>query len=422
MTHAATFQQSWQAHASLGPSCAVADVREDGATIWSSSQHVHSLGPAIAVVLGMAPEHMHLVFREGAGCYGQNGADDVSADAALLSQAVGKPVRVQWSRQDEFGWEPKGTAMLTELQGGLDEDGNVVAWQYDVWTPTHSNRPGGDPGRLLAGQQVDPPFVPVPRGNGGGNRNAPSNYAFPNNHVAVHWTADPTLHQSSVRTLGGFHNATANEVFMDELAVIAEVDPIAFRLRHLTDPRAVAVVEAVAAMFGWEESSRSGPGSASGGPLRGRGVAFARYENENAYVASVVDIELDSTTGTIRVLNVYVAHDCGLVINPDGLRNQIEGNVIQGISRALKEEVTWNEAGITSLTWADYPILIFSEVPTIEIELLNRPDEPPLGAGEPAICTIPAAINNAVYNAAGIRLRTIPYTPERVLAAPQSLA
>jgi CO/xanthine dehydrogenase Mo-binding subunit len=413
LTHAASYRQSWQAHASLGPSCAVADVRADRATIWSSSQHTHGLARAIAPLLELPPDAVRLIYMEGAGCYGQNGSDDVAADAALLSQAAGKPVRVQWSREDEFAWEPKGPAMLTELRAGLDAEGRIVGWRSEVWTPTHSNRPGGDPGKLLAGQEADPPFVPQRGWRGGGNRNAPNDYAIPNQAVTVHWTSSPSLHQSSLRSLGGFHNGTANEGFMDELAHLAGADPVQFRLRHLEDPRAIAVVEEVARLSGWEAPLEPG----QDGLRRGRGIAFSRYENSYAYVATVAEIAVNPETGAIRVERVCVAHDCGLVVNPDGVVNQVEGNVLQGLSRALKEEVTWDVDGVTSLTYRDYPILTFSETPRIEVSLIDRPDEPAWGAGEPAICTVAAAVSNAVFDAVGVRFRTVPYTPARVLAA-----
>ena len=413
VTHAATFDQPWQAHASMGPSCAVADVRADGATIYASSQNVYALARSLASLLGLAPERVRVIYREGSGCYGHNGADDVSADAALLSRAVGRPVRVQWMREDEFAWEPKGPAMTSDIRAGLDAGGNIVAWDYRVWTPTHGTRPGGEPSRLLAAQLIDPPVAPAPYGQVGGDRNAPTIYTVPNNRVTVEWVSSPTLRQSSLRSLGGFHNTTANEIFMDELARLASADPVAFRLRHLVDPRAVDVLQRVVERAGW-----GGPlPERSDGRLTGRGVAFARYETAFAYVATVAEVAVDPASGAVRVERVVVAHDCGAIVNPDGLTNQIEGNVIQGISRALLEEVTWDRHEVTSLTWADYHILTFPDVPEIEVILIDRPGEPSWGAGEPAICPMAAAVSNAICDATGARLRAIPYTPERVLAA-----
>jgi CO/xanthine dehydrogenase Mo-binding subunit len=417
----ASYAFATQAHASLGPSCAVADVRNDGATVYSSSQNVFALGAALASLLGLAPELVRVIHVEGAGCYGHNGADDVSADAALLSQAVQRPVRVQWERADEFAWEPKGPAMVSRVRAGLDARGNVVAWAYEVWTPTHATRPGGEPVRLLAGELIDPPASPAPFGRIGGDRNASNNYTFPNCHVTVHWIATPPLRPGSLRSLGGMANTTANESFLDELAVAAGADPVAFRLRHLTDPRAIEVVRRAAQAAGWE-TRPSGPRTlgrdrAAGDLLTGRGIAFARYEARYAYVAVVAEVAVDPSSGGVRVGRVVVAHDCGLIINPDGVTNQIEGNVIQGISRALKEEVTHDRTSVTSLDWSTYRILTFVEAPTIEVVLIDRPDEPPLGAGEPAICPMAAAIGNAIFDATGARLRTVPFSPARVLAA-----
>ena len=418
----ATYEFSSQAHASMAPSCAVADVRPDGATVYASSQNVFGLRAALAPILGLAVGQVHVIYKEGSGCYGHNGADDVSADAAVLSQAVGRPVRVQWGRADEFAWEPKGPAMVSRVRGGLDAAGNVIAWDYEVWTPTHSTRPGGEPARLLAGELIDPPAPPAPFRWTGGDRNAPHNYSFPNNRITAHWIEAPPLRPGSLRSLGGMANTTANESFLDELAVAAGTDPVEFRLRHLTDPRAIDVIRRVAEVAGWE-TRVSGPGAPgrTGEPVgmltAGRGIAFARYETEYAYVAVVAEVTVDPSSGAVRVDRVVVAHDCGLIINPDGLSNQIEGNVIQGVSRALKEEVTFDQSRVTSLDWSSYRILTFEEMPRIEVELINRPEEPSWGAGEPAICPMAAAIGNAIFDATGARLRTVPFTPDRVLTA-----
>jgi CO/xanthine dehydrogenase Mo-binding subunit len=418
----ATYEFASHAHASMGPSCAVADVRQDGATIYSSSQNVFGLGIALASILRLPEERIHVIHMEGAGCYGHNGADDVSADAAVLSQAVGRPVRVQWGRADEFAWEPKAPAMLSRVRGGLDAAGNVVAWDYAVWTPTHTSRPGGDPSRLLAGELVDPPAPSSPLGRTGGDRNSAHTYAFPNNRVTVHWLAPTSLRPGSLRSLGGMANTTANECFVDELAAAAIADPVEFRLRHLTDPRAVEVIRRAAEAAGWETrpSGPAAPGrtpAIAGSLAIGRGVAFAQYESKYAYVATVAEVEVDPSSGAVRVSRVVVAHDCGLIVNPDGLLNQIEGNVVQGISRALKEEVTFDRSAVTCLDFSTYRILTFAEVPTIRVELIDRPDEPPLGAGEPAICPMAAALANAIFDATGARLRTVPYTADRILKA-----
>jgi CO/xanthine dehydrogenase Mo-binding subunit len=419
----ATYAFPHQAHGSLGPSCAVADVRPDGATIYCSSQDVFALRAALAPLLGLEIEDVHVIHREGAGCYGHNGADDVSADAALLSRAVGRPVRVQWGRGDEFAWEPKGPAMLCRLRAGLSAAGEVAAWEYDVWTPMHSTRPGGETGRLLAAELVDPPWPMPPARRVGGDRNAIPTYAVPHQRVTAHWIETPPLRPGSLRSLGGMANTTAIESFLDELAVAAGADPIAFRLRHLSDPRAIDVARRAADVAGWR-ARPAGPGTsrrtAGAGLARGRGIAFARYESKYTYVAVVAEVTVDRGSGAVAVTRVVVAHDCGLIVNPDGVINQIEGNVIQGISRALKEEVTFDQSQVTSLNWGTYPILTFAEAPPIEVALIDRPEEPPWGAGEPAICPVAAAIGNAIFDATGARLRTVPFTAERVLAAAQT--
>ncbi|MGE5335226.1 MAG: molybdopterin cofactor-binding domain-containing protein, partial [Nitrososphaerota archaeon] len=397
----------FQAHASIGPSCAVADFDGDLMTVWSSTQGVYPLRGALADLLGMPEERVRVIHREGAGSYGHNGSDDVAADAALVARELRQPVRVQWSRADEFTGEPKSPAMVIALRGGLDDQGAICGWAFEGWSPSHANRPR-QAGDFVAGRLVGAP-EPPPRGFFlGGDRNAPTDYTLPDQSVTLHWLARAPLRFSSMRSLGAFANTFANESFMDELAVAAGADPLAFRLRYLDDPRARAVVEAAARRAGWGEPLPAG---------EGRGLAFARYENTEAYVATVAQVAVDTAAGAVRVLQLVVAHDCGQVINPDGVRNQIEGNVIQSLSRALKEEVRFTPAGITSLDWESYPILTFAEIPEIAIELLDRPDQPPLGAGEPATVTTAPAVANAAFAACGVRLRAIPFTPARIKAA-----
>ena len=408
----ATYYQPYQAHASVGPSCAVADVGPDRAVVWSSTQGVYQLRGALAGLLGLPAERVRVVHLEGAGCYGHNGADDVAADAALLSQAVGRPVRVQWMRHDEHAWEPYGPAMVMAVRGGLDARGNVAAWDYQVWSPPHTARPSGDAGRLLAAQLVAGQ-APASRGSaGGGGRNAPTNYEFAASRVTGHWLATSPLRTSALRSLGAAANTFANESFMDELAAAAASDPVEFRLRHLADPRAIAVVRRAAELAGWQP--RPSPAADGGAAvLSGRGIAFARYENDGAYVATVAEVEVDRASGAVRVRRVIVAHDCGLIINPDGVRNQVEGNVLQSLSRALKEEIAFDGSRVTSVDWTSYPILRFPEVPEVEVALLDRPDQPPLGAGEPATPPTAPAIANAIFDATGRRLRALPLTPLR---------
>ncbi|HET9110838.1 MAG TPA: molybdopterin cofactor-binding domain-containing protein, partial [Ktedonobacterales bacterium] len=409
----ATYRQPFQAHAPLGPSCAVARVDDDGGvTVWCTSQGVFSLRGALADLLELPEDRVRVIFMEGAGCYGQNGGDDAAADAALIARAVGGPVRVQWTREDEFAWEPKSPAMLIEARGGLDAQGSLVGWTYDVWTPTHANRPRAAldlvAGQLARGKPAQPRGFFL-----GGERNAPNDYTIPNTRVTVHWLSGLPLRVSSMRSLGGLANTFANESLMDELALAAGADPLEFRLRALDDPRARDVVQAVARQARWSEPLVPDPA----GRAVGRGLAFARYENTEAYVAAIAEVAVDTATGAVRARRVVVAHDCGLIVNPDGVRNQIEGNVIQATSRALKEEVRFDSAHVTSLDWETYPILTFSETPDIEIVLLDRPDQLPVGAGEPATVVTSPAIANAIANATGARLRQIPFTPARVREA-----
>jgi nicotinate dehydrogenase subunit B len=404
----AVYEQPFQAHASIGPSCAVAEEKDGLLTVWASSGGVYPLRDALADLLGMPAERIRVIHMEGAGAYGQNGSEDVAADAALLARAVGRPVRVQWSRRDEFIGEPKAAPMVMEVTAGLGDDGRIVAWRYDVWSPSHTNRPRTALG-LLAGREIReqaPP--PTPAYFMGGARNAPTNYALPNQHIMIHSLAEAPLRTSSMRSLGGAGNTFANESFMDELASAAEMDPLAFRLRHLDDPRGRDALEAAARTAGWGEALPAG---------EGRGLSFARYENDQAYVATVAHVAVDEATGAVRVRRIVVAHDCGLIVNPDGVRNQVEGNVIQALSRALKEEVRFDAGGQTTVDWEGYPILTFSETPELEIVLINHPDEPSLGAGEPATVTVAAAVANAIFAATHARLRRVPFTPERVRAA-----
>jgi nicotinate dehydrogenase subunit B len=410
----ATYYQPYHAHASLGPSCAVAEVKGDQVTVWASTQGPYPLRGALAQLLELPAENVRLVHVEGAGCYGQNGSDDVAADAVILSQAVGKPVRVQWSRQDEFVWEPKSPAMVVEVHGGLDSQGNVVAWEYHVWSPSHAQRPRLA-GQLLTTQLISGQPAPQARFSFGAERNAPTNYAFPAQRVTVHYVPNSFLGVSSFRSLGGSKNTFANESFIDELAAMADVDPVEYRLRYLADPRERAVLIAAAEKAGW--NSRPSPRTHQTELVEGRGVAFTRYENDQAIVACIAEVQVERKTGVVRVTRLVLAHDCGLIINPDGVKNQIEGNVIQSLSRALKEEVQFDEMRITSTDWQTYPILTFSEVPEIEIVLINRPDQPAMGAGEPSTVTTAPAVANAIFDATGVRLRQMPFTPERLRAA-----
>jgi CO/xanthine dehydrogenase Mo-binding subunit len=454
-----TYYSPYHMHGSVGPSCAVANVTSapdaNGiqATVWSGTQGVYPLQQALADILSLPQSAIRVIYAEGAGCYGHNGADDAAADAALMSQLVGQPVRVQWMRWDEHAWEPLGPAMAHTLKGALDSRANVVAWSHTVYSPPHSSRPGGG-GSLLAGQEIGliPPPLPTNPVNQG-TRNGPVNYNFPAiklsaNHVQPYKTtsngaaATPLVNtlprSSALRSLGGMSNCFANESFMDELALAANADPIAFRKKYVCalsggsgsatsvpvqgqDQRAVDALDAMALQAGWG----SPLASASAGAVAGKGVAFARYETVETYVAAYVEVEVTTATGAVWVRRVVIAHDCGLIINPDGLKNQIEGNVIQGISRTLIEEVGFNFTGVTSLLWSTYPVVHFNQVPSsIEIVLLDHPeqltqspDTPAWGAGEPTIEVIAPAVANAIFNAIGKRLTVLPITSQRVLSA-----
>jgi nicotinate dehydrogenase subunit B len=356
------------------------------------------------------------VHVEGSGCYGHNGADDVAADAALLARAVpGRPVRLQWMRDDEFGWEPYGAAMIMRAKAALGADGKIADWEYELWSNTHSTRPESTSGTnvlaawYLAEPQPMGPPTGIPQPAGGGDRNSIPLYDFPRQRVMHHFVPDMPIRVSALRTLGAYANVFAVESFMDELAAAAGADPVAFRLAHLKDPRARAVIEAVAVKSGWK------PG-AQGDGTRGRGIGFAKYKNLACYVAVVADVEVERASGTVRVPRVWAAVDSGLIINPDGLANQIEGGIVQSVSWTLKEAVRFNRNGILARDWASYPILTMPEAPTVEVELINRPNERPLGSGEGAQGPAVAAVANAFAHATGKRARDLPLDPARVKA------
>ncbi|MBI4203546.1 MAG: xanthine dehydrogenase family protein molybdopterin-binding subunit [Betaproteobacteria bacterium] len=402
------------AHASIGPSCAVATFEDGRYTVWTHSQGIFPLRGDLAKVLGVAEGNIVVIHVEGAGCYGHNGADDAALDAALLARAVpGRPVRLQWMREDEFEWEPYGSAMVIRLSAALDATGHIVSWTHDLWSHGHSTRPGPKDGaNLLAAWHLAQP-VKAPRpGNpglpgGGSHRNAIPLYDFPSQRVTNHLVREAPLRTSALRSLGAHANVFAIESFMDELAHAAGADPVEFRLQHLKDARARAVIEAVARKAGWRSRER-------GDGMRGRGIGFARYKNLGCYVAVIVEIEAENE---VRVKHAFAAVDAGQVINPDGIINQIEGGIIQTVSWTLKEQMNFDRERVLTRTWEDYPILTFAEAPVVEVVLLNRPAEPALGAGEGAQGPTGAAIANAVHNALGARMRDMPLTRDRLIAA-----
>lgn len=409
----ATYEFGIHLHGSIGPSCAVADFSEGQLMLWSASQATHWLRRELAAMLGMPAARIRVQYLDGAGCYGRNGHEDAAADAVLLSRAVGRPVRVQWMRHDEHGWEPKGPPTLVELHGGLDASGNIVAWRSEFWIPKLTLITDGVP--LVAASLAG---LPRKDAQNPGNifQNSAPGYAFPNVHAVCHRLETTPFRPSWIRTPGRMQNTYANEAFMDELAAAAGADPVEFRLRHLNDPRGAETLKAAARRAGW--TPRPSPNKAAKSAVAtGRGVTYVKYENVRTYVACVAEVEVERSSGAVRVTRVVVAHDCGQIINPDGVRAQVEGNVIQTVSRTLKEELTWNRSMVTSLDWKSYPILTFPEAPQVDVELLSRPTEPPWGAGEPSAAVVPSAISNAIFDAVGARVRTVPFTPARVRAA-----
>ena len=410
----AVYRRPYQMHGSIGPSCAVGLLEGGKLTVWSHTQGVYPLRGAIAEMLGMEKESVRVIHMEGAGCYGHNGADDAGADAGLLARAMpGRPVRVQWMREEEHSWEPYGPAMVTRARAALD-NGRIAGWEFDVWSNTHSTRPGkaGElgPASLLA--KPFPPSAPrpLPQPEGGGDRNAIPLYSIPRATVTHRFIPEMPLRVSALRALGAYMNVFSIESFMDELAAAARADPEEFRLRHLEDARGTEVIRAAARRFGWSEYART--------PGKGRGFAFARYKNLAAYCAIAMEVEVMRESGEIRVGRVAAAVDSGEAVNPDGIRNQIEGGVVQSLSWTMLEEVTWDARRITSRDWGRYPILRFAHVPaSIDVDVIDRPGQPFLGTGEAAQGPAAAAFANAVADATGKRIRQIPFDPPRVRAA-----
>ena len=412
-TFEATYTRPYQSHGSIGPSCAVAHFVDGAMTVWTHTQGVYPDRQAIAEMLRMSPASVRLIHVEGSGCYGHNGADDAAADAALIAHALpGRPVRVQWMREQEHAWEPFGPAMVTKLKASLDADGRIADWNFAVWSNTHSMRPGGA-GTVLAAQHMAqgfavPPPKPLPLPEGGGDRNAIPLYTFANARVVHHFISEMPLRISAMRALGAYHNVFSIESFMDELAGLVGADPVEFRLRHLEDRRGRDVIEKAAQEFGWKRDQKPQAG-------RGCGFAFARYKNLAAYCAIASEVEVNRETGRARLIRAVAAVDSGQVVNPDGLTNQIEGAIMQSMSWTLYESVSFDHTRITSIDWQTYPILRFDAVPDrIAVHIINRPGQPFLGSGETGQGPAAASIANAITHATGKRLRDLPLTRKRI--------
>jgi CO/xanthine dehydrogenase Mo-binding subunit len=408
----ATYDFAIQTHGSIGPSCAVAEFRKGKLTCWTASQATHSLRKQLAQMLAIPTEDVRCIYMEGAGCYGRNGHEDAAGDAALLAREVGRPVRVQWMRADEHIWDPKGVPTLIDLEAGLDTRNEVIAWHSEFYIPEGA----GAPVTLLPAHLAQlPRSTALEPGNIFQNSAIPYNFA--NRYTVCHRLAETPFRPSWIRSPGRMQNTFANESFLDELAAASGSDPLQFRLRHLNDPRGIELLRHLGRFAQWAPRQASTRTADNSAVFRGRGLSYIHYELVRTYVGAVADVEVNKTSGEIRVTRFSIVHDCGQIINPDGTRNQIEGSVIQTMSRTLREEVRFNRSTITSRDWATYPILTFPEIPEIEIELMSRPNEKPWGVGEATAAVVPAAISNAVFDATGIRLRSVPFRPEKVKAA-----
>ena len=435
----ATYVHPYQGHGTLGASCAVADVGRDGATVWSPTQGVHPLKHSLALLLSLPPDRVRVIFVRGSGCYGINGADTVSFDAALMSKAVGKPVRVELSRRDEMGWENYGMPFVVDQRAGIDNDGNVIAWDYEAWSAGLGGRPSYDrPGNLITGLLAgfEPaPLVarspaPAPADPLDNNRNTvPSYFAgcaggaclgagtIKSERALSHRVASPFF-TGPLRSPERLQNTFAHECFIDEIAAQVASDPVAYRLRHLRDPRLIEVVRAAAKAAGWETRPSPNRGAPRTGVASGRGMGCVVYEGGNGWVSMVAEVDVDQASGAVYVKRLVVALDSGPISNPDGIKNQIEGGALQSLSRALMEEVTWDDQKVTSVDWRSYQTFgLGFKIPVIESVLINRVEAEASGAGEAAATVVAAAIGNAIFDATGARLRRVPFTADRVKAA-----
>jgi CO/xanthine dehydrogenase Mo-binding subunit len=434
----ATYSYPYQMHGSVGTSCAVADINQGHATVWSATQSVYPTRSIVAKLLDLPLENVRVIYVRGSGCYGLNGADTVSLDAALLSHAVGKPVRVQLSRQDEMAWENFGAACVIDQRAGIDRDGAIVAWECENWVASLGDRPGYEkPGNVITGllvgfapEEVTPRPTAEPKGKLKNRSNtAPSYIAgcidgecggggiIRSERVVSHTVPSPFF-TGPLRSPLRIQNTFAHECFMDEICAQAKTDPVAFRLRHLSEKRIINVVKAAAEAAKWEKRQSPPQNLSRTGVARGRGIACVAYEGDNGYAALVAEVSVDMESGRVQPTKFIVAIDCGIVSNPDGVRNQTEGGTLQGMSRALFEEVTWDDKRVTSIDWESYHSAYLDfKIPTIEVVLMNPTGVSATGAGETAITIVPAAIGNAIFDATGVRMREVPFTPDRVKAA-----
>ncbi|HEY2390383.1 MAG TPA: molybdopterin cofactor-binding domain-containing protein [Candidatus Angelobacter sp.] len=434
----ATYSYPYQMHGSVGASCAVADIKPDKATVWSATQSVYPTRSIVAKLLGLPLESVRVIYVRGSGCYGLNGADTVSIDAALLSHAVGKPVRVQLSRQDEMAWENYGAACVIEERAAIGDSRTIVAWDCEMWSASKGGRPGYDhPGNVISGmlagnepEEIQPRAATEPRAELRNRSNAAPSYiagcvngkcngggTIRSERVLTHTFASPFF-TGPLRSPLRIQYTFAHECFMDELCASVKADPVAFRLQHLSDARIIDVVKAAAQAAKWESRPSPKTNTNRTRTVIGRGIACVAYEGNNGYAATVAEVSVDLESGLVTPKSFTVAIDCGPISNPDGLRNQTEGGILQGMSRALLEEVKWDNKRVTSTDWETYHSLYLDlALPTVNTVLINRVDVPATGAGETAITLAPAAIGNAIFDAAGIRLREVPFTAERVRAA-----
>ena len=434
----ARYTYPYQAHGSLGASCAVADVKADSATVWSATQSVYPTRNCIAMLLGIPPDNVRVIYTRGSGCYGLNGADAVSFEAAVMSQEVGRPVRLQFSRQDEMGWENYGNACLIEHRAALDDAGRIAVWDRESWIPSRGSRPGYDrPGNVISGMLLGYEPAAFKAGEAAeptgelrnGSNTVPEyvagciqercqgNGVVSAARVLTHTVRSPFF-TGPLRSPLRIQNTFANECFVDELSLTAGADPVEFRLKHLQQQRIIAVLKAAAVAAKWERRVAPRARPLKNGVARGQGIACVAYEGKNGYAALVADVDVDLTSGVVQPRRFVIAIDCGPISNPDGLRNQVEGGILQGTSRSLVEEITWDEQRVTSTDWETYPSLRLDyEVPTIEIVFVTPDGVTATGAGETAITVTPAAIGNAIFDATGARLRDVPFTAARVKRA-----